>query len=277
MVNRLEQAARHASDRELLADCYFMMGDVHFFNDAPRAAIRAYKRSHHVDPEHECPLYEIASQYSLMGRYEEAIRFLKRVLAICPDDEIALTEIDRAQRDMRQASPPAHREGDALWDSAELLARSMPKAALRRLARKRSVGARKLRAYAALSDAEGVLHEWHGIERTSGPIETEYVDWFYLEDVVWDDVRFWRSLQHCAARLRFGVWAFHRAEYRRLPEELLTDGSVLRSRARVRLVLRYHIARTSGDLGRIRSLAARYPDWPEAAELLRKATRRQRA
>ena len=274
-VQRLEAASTGTEDAFLLSDCYYLIGDVHDFHDAPKAAMRAYKKSFSLDASHVETLRELGTCSDRIGKYDDAIRYFRRYLRARPGDESIQGDLVTSEIDKRFSSSPLYRAGDALWDARELLAKDRPDRALSLLRRKRRVKARKLRAAAhgALGCGDGVLSEWRGIARSSGPIEMEYTDWFYLPDTIWDLQEFWQLLAGCRGRFTYGIWFMHDD----LPTlQSPSDGrstpkvTPAQSRARIKLHIEYHLARTGHDGDLARSLARRYPAWSEAVQLAAK-------
>lgn len=67
-----ERSARTAEDRRLLSGAYYVVGDIHDFNGAPRAAISAYRRSLRFDPSEAAAWREIGGMLDRMGHRTRA-------------------------------------------------------------------------------------------------------------------------------------------------------------------------------------------------------------
>ena len=88
-ISRLEEA-RQKKDRPLLSWCYYMIGDVHDFNQCPRAAIQAYQKSVSLWQKNAAALREMANMHETMGQYKKATSLLKKSIQIDPNDEHAI-------------------------------------------------------------------------------------------------------------------------------------------------------------------------------------------
>ena len=270
-----------ARDRRLVACGYSDLGDCWDFNDAPRAAVRAYRLAVRVDPGHVWAWKELGCMHNKLSQWSAALKALRRAEALGSDD-IMLED------DIEQALTRDHWWGTwwpkSAHEASELLARNRPLDAVRLLQRKRHPYLRKVRAraYAARGDIENMLREWERLAATTGPLEVEQVDWFYIPDEVLEkEPRFWRALYALRARLGHG-WSFA-ADWLwdQLPERPKTGDTdrweknvyLPAVRRMNTLWFRYEIARTEKSYAKAARLAERYPEWPEATELAQKLHR----
>jgi tetratricopeptide (TPR) repeat protein len=277
-VRRVEQANRK-KDRFLLSNCYYLIGDVHDFNDCPLAAIAAYKRSFDLDQTHAKALQEMGVKLEDIGQYRKAVSILKKSLKINPDDENSQMDYEFALNSLKYGGPPLYRKGDTCWRARELLAWDRPAAVLRLLKNKRSIPARQIIACACgmLNDTDGIIGQWQLIAKARGMIETRYTDWFYIEDCVWDKAIFWEIIADCARQNRFnhGVWPMidslwetvipQPGNARSLQE---SKADKLRHNKRCFLTAQYHIARINCDSNLTQKLSRRYTNWMEIRKLL---------
>lgn len=281
-VERLEKA-NLKKDRFLLSDCYYQIGDVHHFNECPKAAIAAYKTSFDLDPTHSGALREMGGMYERMGQYRKALSILKKSLQINPNDEHAQMDYEFAQNSVRYGGPPLYEKGDTCWQAREWLAKNKPAAAVRLLKNKRAIPARQIIACAhgMLDEPEGIIEQWQRIAKAAGRIELGYADWFYIEDCVWDNAIFWEILADCAGQNRFdhGVWPIIESLYETvIPQPPNTrplqksKADRLRCNKRYFLTAQYHIARINRDSKLARKVYDRYHNWPELRELLQGLT-----
>ena len=72
---------------ELLADCWYLMGDIYDFNDAPKKAIECYLKALECDEDADGAYREIGLAYQQIGEYAKALEYTDLALAKMPDDE----------------------------------------------------------------------------------------------------------------------------------------------------------------------------------------------
>jgi hypothetical protein len=70
----LERTTRTREDRRWLSGAYYVVGDIHDFNHAPRAAIAAYRKSLRFAPEQAAAWREIGGMLGHMGDHARARR-----------------------------------------------------------------------------------------------------------------------------------------------------------------------------------------------------------
>jgi tetratricopeptide (TPR) repeat protein len=261
-LRRLARSQRK-SDRLLASIGYYVLGDVHYVHDAPRAAIRAYRRCLSLDPNQAAAWREIGGCLQFTGEYIRARNALRKSVRVDPDDDLAESDLEGAEWDLRNPRPPLYREGDAYWESSELLASGRYSAALAILGRKVSSKARRWRArvYAAMHDGGRALREWRAIVAMGGRITIEEADCFFLRGAMWDLAEFWQMMLEAASR----CWNLCPCRHEGLP---------LGSHS---LCARYHLARINGDTRAASRLAAKYPKWKEPARLVRMLNRRSKS
>jgi tetratricopeptide (TPR) repeat protein len=253
------QSSRKA-DRFQSAVGYYVLGDVHFSNDAPRAAVRAYLRSARLWPTSGSAWREISDEYEAIGQHEKALRAMRKAVRIDPTDDIAVSDLE--SREEFALAKPLYRAGDPFWESSELLASSRHRQAIAVIAGKRSARADlyRARAYGAAGDAPHVLDMWAAVANQKGRVEIESADWFFLPPVVWHNAEFWNVLSRLAPRIE--SWSFLKGH-----DSLEKEG--IYGRERFELFLRYHLSRTQRNLSAARELSERYSQWKEAVALVR--------
>ena len=268
----------HQKDYPLLYDCYYMIGDVHDFNESPKAAIKAYRKSLTWENKCSCALREIGSMYSYMGELQKALSFLKKSLRIYPNDEVAISDYNYVLFLIEQQDDTGiYEENDVCWQARERLAQDKPKLALRLLNHKRTMLARQImaNAYAVLNDFDNVLEQWQKIANGKGIIEMRHADWFYLTECVWDSIEFWELLASCVQQKRFdySIWPMFKSLEQVIPHpSRRRRSSADRSRClkRVYLLTQFHVARLKHDYALANKMALRYPKWPEIQKLAAK-------
>lgn len=256
----LERSSRQ-TDRLVAGTGYYVLGDVHDFNHAPRAAIAAYRHSARLCPANAAAWREIGEICEEMGQHERAIRTLRKSIRIDSTEMWAVAALGALEDG--PVSKPRYHVGDAFWLSSEFLAASRHSQAIAVLAGKRSSRADRYRArvYGAVEDANRVLGLWERIAKQKGKLEIEAADWFFLPKAVWDSQDYWRTLWKIACRVKdWNVLKGH---------ESLCDAGI-GNQERFECYLRYHLARTEHDHAAASELSKRYPQWREAAQLLKR-------
>ncbi|MEN6308808.1 MAG: tetratricopeptide repeat protein [Anaerohalosphaeraceae bacterium] len=272
-IERLERAGMK-KDRLLLGWCYYMIGDVHDFNQCPKAAIKAYRKSYEVYPNGEA-LREMGNMYERMGYYKKAKSLLKKALQIDAKDELAIMYYN----DIDTSGTSLFSKNDQNWQARELLAQDNPAGALKLLDKKRSVQAMQIKAcaYGILNDTEAALEQWRRIAGGKEKIEVAYADWFFMTDAVWNHAKFWEKIAICARQNRFayGIWYMFDSLYDTgvifpAKQRRNSKADLMRCNECNYLEAQYHIARIRRDVKLAGRLAKQYPKWKEIKALYRK-------
>jgi len=278
-------AAKTRRERVLAAEGYWYIGDIHDLNCAPRAAVRAYRKAVQLDPKFAEAWRELGLRLGEMGDHKGEVRALRRALSLGHDDpESAALELKDAMENVENAPEPAYDNGgwfDApapTWDAWELLAERRADEALDLLKRKRSMQMRQLRAaaYGARGDTERQLEVWEAIGRGRGWVLLGLQDWFFLTKASWNSPRFWRALRAAGKRFCQILNKQHDGLFRAIPEPKGQSGTAAERRRydrRRRLIVRYHIARTTRNANAARKLAEQYPKWTEVQRLAKRLCR----
>jgi tetratricopeptide (TPR) repeat protein len=258
----------------LLSGAYYVVGDIHDFNHAPRAAISAYRRSLRFDPSEAAAWREIGGMLEWMGHHNRARTALRRALALAPDDEYAQSDL----RYLDQAGADARfREGDPVWEVDELLARGRLDDAWTSAHGVR--GVHGLLCAARVLGARGhdgaVLRVWDRIVRSRSPVELSSGDWFFLPETVFEAPEFWCGLWKLGRRLKAGVFVSSDTLIHALPKARAGHRSLKDGTTYQRLMIRYNLARTRDDIASLRRLLRGYPTWKEPREVLKRLEARR--
>jgi tetratricopeptide (TPR) repeat protein len=273
-VCTLESSPNHQEKRSL-SRAYYQIGDIHFFHDAPNAAIRAYRHALALDPQFSAAMRELGDMYYLIGDFGKARKYHQMCLAIDPDDPYALETVQFLGHNSRVKSHHRLRNTNIYRDVNERLADGEPLAALRLLdpGRYRSVNARRHRAmaYGILGELDSVLSEWSSISQTSGKIDLSLSDFFFLPDAAWHTSSFWRTLCSCVERVT-NFCLIPLGLMRDLPDpprsKAASELSRQRRARRYKIVIRYHIWRIEGAVEKLRVLQREFPSWEGLAEIV---------
>jgi tetratricopeptide (TPR) repeat protein len=274
-VCRLEKAG-YNKDRFLLSDCYYMIGDIHDFNECPKAAIKAYQESFDWCPQNASALREIGTMYERMGHYKKASSILMQSFQIDPDDEWVISEYKDT---LDAGGVPLYRKEDICWQARECLAKDRPNSALKLLIKKKTVPARQIMAcaYGMLDDTNAAIEQWRKIAKVKDFIEIRYADWFYMADAVWNHAAFWEAIEKCSKENRFtyGIWYCCDSLWEKVipfPAHRKRGSKLDLKRCNKRsfLLAQYHIARINRDSKLACKLFKQYPDWTDVEALCRK-------
>ena len=261
---------------EIISDGYYVAGDVHDFNEAPKAAINSYKKSLEFDPLHGEAHREIANMLGHMGRYEEALIHSDRAIEINPDDECAISDRDIHTSDVRDlydnkgfidektSNTHIYVQGDMFWQANEYLANADPQKALKLLdgINDEIVTLRaKTLCYGALGETQKYLNTWSEIADKSTQIDMTYADWFFIETPVYENEDIWHIWLASKAKYT-GIFArFDSLSANKNYQSLsLDEGN--------RLSMMYCAYESSDNKKELNKLYKRFPDWVEVKEAL---------
>ena len=207
--------------------------------------------------------------YDRMGKYQTAIKYIKKALSIYEGDECAQGDLECSVLSLKRDDPPLYKAGDWKWEVNELLAQTKAKKALQILLKKRSLKAALLRAraYGVLDEAENQLNEWKKIKAMSGPIEFEHGDWFFLMDKNDDSVEFWKILYALRKRIQPGIFVGYDSFYMNYPR--------LGINRRNCEAINFIIAKLSKNATKLKQLSNKYPKWLEPKQELAKLRRKK--
>lgn len=272
-IKRLAEKAKTRAEKEVVADSYYFLGDIHDFNDAPKAAIRAYKKgiTFFPYPDYASGFHrEIGHMYDTMGKYKTAIKYIKKALEIYKDDKNAQSDLAFAELSLKRNDPPLYKPDDWKWEVNELLAQNKPKKALQALLKKKTLKAALLRAraYGVLNDVDNQLSEWKKIKTLTGLIELEYADWFFLIDKNDESVEFWKILYSIRKRIQPGIFVVYESFYMNYSQLGITRKN---SEA-----ISFIIAKLSKNTTKLKQLSEKYPKWLEPEQELAKLLKKRK-
>ena len=82
--------AQSAADKRALGSAYYIVGDIHDFNHAPREALAAYRTSLRWWPDHGAAWREIGNMQQQVGQLDAARASLRKSLRLDPTEPDAL-------------------------------------------------------------------------------------------------------------------------------------------------------------------------------------------
>ncbi|MEW5734363.1 MAG: hypothetical protein AB1921_05890 [Thermodesulfobacteriota bacterium] len=261
--------AEGPEDHFLLSCIYYMAGDVHFFNNAPAAAIRAFKKSARHDPAHAEAYRELGERYAEIGCLGIAEKYLKKAVALGPDDTWARADLDDLPGQAGTSRQRPKGEERDTWIFCELCARNEFGRALSRWEEPRSSQARLYRAAAwgALGRADEFFREWEGILEADDPISIQSFHWFFIPPPILGSERFWESLLKCSHRFLHGNYLYHRSLWEAVHEKHRRADDIHNLQTVIRLYAWFELARIRKDPKLLKLWVEKYPGWKEAAAL----------
>lgn len=304
-LKRLERRAATFQEHEVLADAYYLLGDIHDFNDAPKQAINAYKASisHFPYSTYASGAWrELGIMHERIGQYNSAVKALKRATKINPDDERAVSDLECALDEQRYNYPPLYDFADHSYKALDLLARGQPKAALQTLERSKGILTRRLRAccFGQLMNMKSYFLEWEAITKLKGMVSLDYYDWFYMPVQISDSAVFWKYQLSISRQNRFspGVYEVSNGLDHHIKRPNTRNGSSkesiqqiiknrLKNKEYIKWVNRtteqhclYRIAVDEDDLDTLIKMRRTYPKWvdiPDGIRLVERTLSKQQA
>lgn len=261
-----------ANQTELLADCWYLVGDVYDFNGAPLQAIQAYQQCLAYDENVDGAYRELAYHYELTGQYAEALTHVQKALEGLPEtikeDEAAealemlreeLLDLQSSIQDsLNYTVEPYLTANNQTWVLSEQLAREEFRAVVTTVtaleAPSSSLLQRLAQAYAALGDVTAYQTTWRQIAQQSDALEIGYADWFYLPTMVAAQADFWTCITQIAPRVTELELNQHSSLEAVYGEELTAADLTA-------LVAQYHLHHCTQDQAGINNLQNQYPEW----------------
>lgn len=267
-LQRLLAAKPDKETRWLLSDSYYYLGHCWDFVDAFEASAAAYCTSVELDPLNAAGFREWAGMLAYMNRFAEAEPLFLKALELDPNDEMAKQDYEFAQDS--QSVDSFFNPSDPFWKVSALLAEGKAQEALEVLRPLDGVRALLYRArcYGALGAVDAYVETWEAVARQHELVEPERADWFYLPHIVSE-----QSLRYHEARLAM-PWVYDKGVHSYA--SWLSD-NVADRRERMWADCSFDIADIKGDLALAEDLAAKYPKWWDAEDLVREIRWRQKS
>lgn len=254
----LEKAAETSEiSNESLSSCYYIAGDIADANSAPNKALEYYHKALSFNPSCCATYREISNMLCQIGRYDEALEYSDKALALDPDDEHAIGDRDS----IFMGDPPLYEQGDILWNVCEHLANADPRQALTIVKNMNDIiGLRcKLYCYGALDESDKYLRTWSKLTQISDEIFLELADWFFMPEHIYDSPEVWSILLSSKAEFSGFGGSIDSLQNNRTYRDLTTN-----ERIRLSFQLQKYIA--SKNNAALKSLFETYPEWVELRE-----------
>lgn len=265
----LERAAKSGSiSKGILADNYYVAGDVHEFNESPRTAITYYEKALKFDPDLNAAHREISRMYHRLGCLDAAIRHSDLALAIWPDEKHALADRVDLDEDVKSKDPYFENCDTPSAHALDALAQNKPQHAINILEGLTDKDALRALtwAYGAKGDVSAYLQTWRFLVLQLEEIWFSYRDWFFMPEDAWYEPEIW-SIWLKGVSSYTGVFIV----YPGLDDPLSntpTDKnfSALTESEKISQKIQYIYFCQSENLEGLKAIEKNYPNWVELRE-----------
>lgn len=245
---------------ELIADCWYLVGDIYDFNRAPNKAIEGYKKALEYDDEVDGAYREIAHMYEQTGHYQEALQYINLALERMPDDEELMDAKASIQDSINYTVEPYLTENNQLWKFSEQLANGEIEQVIEAI---NGIAAPEKNVLQCLAQAHGAKEElnlymetWERIKVAKGALELNYADWFYMPLSIYNQSKIWDLIKSLSPQIKL----MDCIDFDSLNEHY---GEQLSMAEEAALICNFHRYRVGNDKTAIKELAAKFPLWEE--------------
>lgn len=250
---------------ELLADCWYIAGDVYDFNGTPLKAIETYKKALEYDDEVNGAYREIANMYEQIGEYTKALEYINVAIKKMPEEEELMDERAAIQDSINYTTEPYLTKENKAWTLSEDLAEGKSEVVIANVSRMENPEVAVLqclaKAYGMEKEEEAYFNTWERILKTEGALTLNYADWFYMPHAIYNSEKMWSLIKKLSPRVEEAIFI----EFDSLTEHY---GEALSQEEELELICDFHLHRLSGNQGAMKKLAAKYPLWEEVQDLL---------
>ena len=245
---------------ELIADCWYLAGDVSDFNDAPQKAIEYYKKALEYDEDSIVAYREIAHMNLQCGDYQEALKYINIALDKLPDDQDMISDKAEIIDSINYSKEPYLTTDNIVWQLNEKLASEQFDMVIKEVSEMKHPDNAHLQCLASASGAKGeekaFLEVWGQIAASKKPFSLDYSDWFFMPKKVIEGIEFWEQMLLSSTYLEEAEYVFF---------DSLTEiyGLKMNEKALLNLIAQYHVYRYNSDHKSIQKLAIKYPLWEE--------------
>jgi tetratricopeptide (TPR) repeat protein len=252
------------NDLELLADCWYIVGDVYDFNGTPLKAIESYKKALEYDDEVDGAYREIANMYEQIGQYTQALEFINVAIEKMPDDEELMDERAAIQDSINYTVEPHFTPKNKAWTLAEELTEGKSEVVIETIAAIENPEIAVLqclaKAYGMEKKEEEYINSWERILNTEGSLTLNYADWFYMPLAIYNSEKIWLLLKELSPRVEEAIFI----EFDSLNEHYAEK---LSQAEELNLICDFQIHRITENQTALEDLAAEYPLWEEVQDL----------
>ena len=267
-LHRAENKRLNSKKKVLLANAYYLLGDIYDFNHAPNAAIKSYLKSIEFYPLSGA-WRELGCMYGNIGQREKCIQCIEKALLLNPNDKDAEMELKFTKDDQFYCS--FYEKGDIFWQVNELLAENQHEKALDLLKNKQSLEAKlhRARIYGSQDDDTRYLNEWLSIAKGNKQFSFAHADWFFVPEAIWDSAEYWQCLIDVFPRLNPGVSIYDNSLSDNYYVEL--KGKKGKECQILLVMAQFNLYKCKNDVKRMSEMHKQFPKWKRPIKELRKS------
>ncbi|MCH2023494.1 MAG: hypothetical protein MK207_13545 [Saprospiraceae bacterium] len=247
----------------LLADCWYLMGDVYDFNCAPLKAIECYKKAIQYDESIDGAYREIANMYKQIGHYSKALNYINIAIDMMPDNTEIKAEKEEIQDCINYDVEPFLTDNNQCWKLNEKLANQEFDFIIQLVSQidnpELNIIQCLARAYGAQANFEKYLETWGQITNSNLTFSLEYADWFYMPDEILNSSEIWQMIKSASGRIdeaNFMIFDSFTENY----------GNQLTKNQVVNLIADFYIFKANSNKQGIKNLVEKFPLWKELKE-----------
>lgn len=253
------------NELELLADCWYIAGDVYDFNGTPLKAMESYKKALEYDDDVDGAYREIANMCEQIGQYTEALEYINLAIDKMPEEEELMDERASIQDSINYTTEPYLTKENKAWTLAEDLAEGKSEAVIATITAMEKPEAAVLqclaKAYGMEKQEEAYGKTWNRILTTEGTLTLNYADWFYMPRAIYNNEKIWALIKKLSPRVEEAVFV----EFDSLNEHY---AETLSQEEELNLICDFHIYRLTENRTELEHFATKYPLWEEVQDLL---------
>jgi tetratricopeptide (TPR) repeat protein len=252
---------------ELIADCWYLAGDVSDFNNAPLKAMEYYKKALEYDEDSVVAYREIAHMNLQTGDYQNALKYINIALEKLPDDYDMITDKTEIIDSINYSKEPYLTAHNLVWKLNEKLASEHFDRVIKEVSEiknpENSILQCLASAYGAKGDEKAYMEVWGQIAESERPYNLDYTDWFYMPEKVFKGIEFWELMLISSIYMEEAEYVFY---------DSLTDiyGPDMPEAALLNLIAEYQVYLYYSDFESIQKLGLKYPLWEDVQSVQHK-------
>ncbi|WBX75329.1 hypothetical protein PG911_11745 [Tenacibaculum ovolyticum] len=257
LLPNIKKAEKSITNKNTLADCWYVIGDIYDFNDSPLKAIESYKKAISFDPKIASAYREIGNMQERIGKYSNAILSIKKALEIEPTDDNTILDLKNAEDSLKKNEKPLYKSSELNWKLSELLAnqRFNEVIKLAKNSTNNSVLKKLACAYGGLRQVENYLNVWNQILSSKSDIEIEYSDWFFMPNNIYESEHIWLVFKKMNSKIISSIFI--------QSDSLNENYKNLKDFQKRELMCDYQIYDNTENKVELNKLSLKYPKWEE--------------
>jgi len=244
-----------------IADCWYIVGDIYDFNNAPSKAIESYLKAIELDSSIASAYREIGNMQEQIGEYSNAIQSIEKAIELEPTDENTIADLKNIQKSLEENDEPLYKKDDENWKISELLANENFEKVVEKTNNSNQVIELKYlaRAYGGLGLDDNYIETWRKIEALDSDIEIEHADWFYMTDKTYESEHIWNIFKQLNSRIKSSIFI--------QSDSLNKNYSDLTDSKKRELMCDYQIYDNTNNQNELKKLSLQYPKWIEVSSV----------